>query len=385
MGRMVSAGVFHNPDEEAYRTLVQPLLLSFKGDAFAAHEEIRSLTAIFPPHFRARLIEALAMDPHARGRSSAVGFLLDTEEAAALAAARGLGAAATMGVLDSECRGRIEMVRAWLPPGRRQALDSAVPPAAPPGLHPAGQLLKTVVSICDGSGAAALLAVVKRGTRHSIAAVLTKPAGIADAFVVEDLSRSDAASLERRYAASTPTSQVPLAAWVRLVGLAIGRNLAPGAPPPFGLVRALEALGLASLVPETATAGEIIEQALAGSADIESPAAIERAHRSVIGADLSDNWFEAGEAVDAVLRSTDSIQEGAQALIESYLPGRRAFWATQCALSALALKDSASIRGAFWKDLALVGRDLLGDVPIADIPLMRQIADASATAHFLQR
>ena len=57
-----------------------------------------------------------------------------------------------------ECRGRIDMIRDWLPPGRRAALDSAVPSATPAVGRRAGQLLKTIVSMCDGSGAAALLA-----------------------------------------------------------------------------------------------------------------------------------------------------------------------------------------------------------------------------------
>jgi hypothetical protein len=67
-------------------------------------------------------------------------------------------------------------------------------------------------------------------------------------------------------------------------------------------------------------------------------------------------------------------------LLEDHLPGRRAFWASQCALSALALKE----RDGTWKQLALVGRDLLRGVPLHDIPLMRQIADRSATAYFIQ-
>ena len=55
--------------------------------------------------------------------------------------------------------------------------------------------------------------------------------------------------------------------------------------------------------------------------------------------DVADGWFEAGEAVEAVLKATDSVEEGAQALLEGYLPRRRDFWASQCALSALALKE----------------------------------------------
>ena len=383
-GRMVSTGLFPAPGEEAYRMLVQPQLMLFKGDAFTAHEEIRSQTAILPPHYRATLVEFLAIEPNPRGRMSAVGFLLDPEEAVVLAAARGLAAAATCGVLDAECRRRIDMIRDWLPLNRQEALNSALSSSTLAVGRPAGLLQKALVSVCDGSGAAALLAILKKGTRFTIVAVLTKPAGVADCFLVEDLSKSEAAATERRHTASARTSEVSLAAWVQLVGLALGRNLARESPPPFALVRALEEVGLVSLAPERATPGEVVELALAG-VDREDPSMIGRAHRSVAGSDVAFNWFEAGEAVDAILRPTRSIEEGAQALIERYLPGRRAFWASQCALSALALKEAKAPHGAFWKDLALVGRDLLREVPTIDIPLMRRIADRSATAHFTQR
>ncbi len=324
------------------------------------------------------------MDADGRGRDSAIGFLIDPDETVALAAVRGLGASAALGALDAGCRRRIDLIRDWLPRGRREALDAAVPGATSAVGRPSGELQKTIVSVCDGSGAAALLAILKRGARYSIVAVLTKPFGVADSFILEDLPKSEVKAMERRYAASAPASEVSLATWTQLVRLALGRNLARGEPPPFALVRALEAIGLASLAPEPATPGEIIEAALAGVADRESPAAIGHAHQSVADSDVSENWFEAGDAVDAILEPTDSIEDGARALVETYLPSRRNFWANQCALSALALKESEASRGAFWKDLALVGRELLRGVPMIDIPLMRQIADRSATAYFMQ-
>ena len=100
---------------------------------------------------------------------------------------------------------------------------------------------------------------------------------------------------------------------------------------------------------------------------------------------MADNWFEAGDAVDAALKAIDSTDEGAQALLGDYLPGRREFWANQCALSALALKAGEATRDGTWRELALVGRDLLRGVPLHDIPLMRQVADKSAVATLMQR
>ena len=209
---------------------------------------------------------------------------------------------------------------------------------------------------------------------------MTKPWGVADAFLIEDVPKGKAAEIELGATSSTKTAEVSLAAWTRLVRLALGRNLALGTPP-FELVRMLESIGLDPLAPDPATPAEIIDQALAGIPDRDEAAAIAEAHKSVGDSEAAGDWFEAGDDVDAVLKATNSVDEGAQALLEDYLPGRRAFWASQCALSALALKE----RDGTWMQLALIGRDLLRGVPLHDIPLMRQIADRSATAYFMQR
>ncbi len=380
MGRMVSAGFFYEPGDEAYLSLVQPALLNFSGDSFTVHEEIRSLIAIFPLPYQAALVEALAADRNRRGRQSAIGFLLAPDEPLALAALRGLAASIAGGGLDADCRRRIDMIRAWLSPSRREALDEAIPQGAPAAPAAAPQFVKAIVSACDGSGAAALLATMKRGSRYTIASVMTKPCGVADSFLVEDVSKREVVEIERGATLSTTTAEVPLASWTRLVRLALGRNLACATPPPFELVHTLESIGLASLAPDPATPAEIIDQVLVGVADCDQPAAIAEAHRSVADSEAAGDWFEAGDDVDAVLKATDSGDDGAQALLEDYLPGRRAFWASQCALSALALKE----RDGTWKHLALVGRDLLRDVPLHEIPLMRQIADRSAAAYFMQ-
>ena len=385
MGRMASAGLFYEPGEEAYRSLVQPALLNFLGDPFAVHEEIRSLIAIFPLPYQAALVEALAADRDPRGRQSAIGFLLAPDEPLAVAAARGLAASVARRPLEADCRKRIDMIRAWLPHSPRQALDAAIPGAGQASPRPAAQFVKAIVSTCDGSGAAALLATVKRGSRYTVATVMTKPWGVADSFLVEDLPKGEATEIELGATYSTTTAEVSLAAWTQLVGLALGRNLACGAPPPFELVRTLETIGLDSLGPDPATPADIIDQALTGITDRDDAAAIAEAHRSVGDSDAAGDWFEAGDDVDAVLKATDSVDEGAQALLEGYLPSRRAFWASQCALSALALKDRVATREGSWTHLALVGRDLLRDVPLHDIPLMRQIADRSATVYFIQR
>ena len=383
MGRIVEAGLLHEPGEAAYRELVQPLMNHLVGDDFGLHEEVRSLSAIFPDSYRSRLIEAFAADSVDRARRSAVGFLLDAEDTTALAAIRGLSASAERGDLDDTARRRIALIRPWLSSARRKALDQAFPPAPDARERIGAKVVKTVASACDGSGAASLIATVKHGARFDVVALMTKPSGLVDSTMMEKLSKAEAAQVEMSAGAVVSSADAPVETWLRLVRLALGRNLAEGAPPPFEFVRAAEALGLESLVPDVSSPADIIDSLLADIAEPDDMEAVAEAQETVIDLDTVDGWFEAGKEVEIVLSPTKTIADGAEALLESYLPRRRLFWARQCALSALALSAGSPPEAS--RSLALVGREILGEAPLPEIPLMRQIAETSAISFFAYR
>ena len=386
MGRMVAAELFYEPGEEAYRALVQPLLTGLARDPFALHDEIRPLIAVFPSDYKAALIEALAANSNPLAPQAAVGFLLDSDEPLALAAIKALGAAARKGALDPEGRRRIDTIGRWLSPARQSAIEAAFGPERVTPT-PAASLRSDatfLASVCDGSGASALFASVKRGSGYWVASVMSKPAGVVEAQLYEDLSRDEADAIGSAVRAATPTAAVLPATFARLLRLALGRNLASGAPPPFALVATVEAIGLEAVEPDHSTPADVLDALTAAIAERDRPERIAGAHRRVAEGEFGDNWFEAGDAVDAVLKAADSVEAGAQALLAGYLPDRRLFWASLCARSALALKDGAAARDETWKHLALVGRDILGGVPLRNIPLMEQIAEKSATAYFLQ-
>jgi hypothetical protein len=275
------------------------------------------------------------------------------------------------------------MIRPWLAPALRDALDQAIPPAKA-GAAPSADanIVGATASACDGSGASGLSLMVKRGRRFTVVSLMAKPHGVTECLLLDDLPEREARAMEQSVGASMGAREVSLATWTKLLRLALGRNVAQGAPPPFALVRALETAGAGWLAPDIATTAEIIDSALAGIAGGDDLAAITEAHEAVAASDAAGGWFEAGEPVEAVLRATESVEEGAQALLEGYLLGRRSFWAAQCALSALALHDGSASGRRDGADFAVVGREILRDTPLADIPLMRQVADRSATAFF---
>jgi hypothetical protein len=382
MARILKSAGTTEGTEGAFPSFLQLLQEAGEEDPFEAYDRISSMIDILPTGHKTAAVTALAAESNPLGPRVAVGFLLHPEESMTLAAVRGLAASDTRGNLDPESRRGIRMIRDWLAPARRDALDAAIPIAETAAPHSAVKLLKTMASTCDGSGAASLFATATDGSRYLVASLMTKQTGVAEALLFQDLPKDAVKSLEDGTRRATPTFEVSLATLSRLLRLALGRNLACGAPLPFALVGILEMFGLETPVPDLTTPAEIIDSALAEVAGSDGAEAIRDAHASLLNDDIAKGWFEAGQDVDAILETVDSLEEGAQALLESYLPRRRAFWASQCALSALAVKDHA-LRHEVWKKLALVGRDVIGDVPLDEIPLMRRIAHTSALASFM--
>ncbi|HEY5206183.1 MAG TPA: hypothetical protein VIJ63_16490 [Roseiarcus sp.] len=381
--RALDLGALKGSAADAYEALLRPALLQSGSDPFELYEEVEALISIFPVDYRSAFVERMAVDSHALMRRSAVGFLLHRDEAAAEAAIRGLGAAPSS--LDDERSRWIEAIRPWLAPPRRRALDAGLTITRRTASRPGAKIVKTVASICDGSGVSFLLATVKGGSRFHLASVMIRPTGVNDCMAYENLSSNEATMLERALRSSVQASEISFAAWEKLLRLALGRNLSCDEPPPFALVGVVEALGLDPLAPDFSTPAEIIASSLADVADRDRAETIRAAHEFTAKTELTDNWFEAGEEVEAVMSAARSASAGAGALIESYLPSRREFWVAQCARSALALKDGARPRDQTWKHLALVGRDLAGDMPLSRIPLIHRIAEMSARAYSLQK
>jgi hypothetical protein len=383
LGRALDLGALKGSAADAYEALLRPALSQSGSDPFELYEEAEALISIFPAAYRSAFVERMAVDSHALMRRSAVGFLLHRDEAPGEAAIRGLSAAPSG--LDDERSRWIEAIRPWLAPPRRSALDAGLPGARRAAPRPGAKIVKTIASVCDGSGVSFLLATVKRGSRFLLASVMIKPTGVNDCMSYEDLSSNEATMLERALRSSAQSSEISFAAWEKLLRLALGRNLSCDEPPPFALVGVVEALGLDSLAPDFTTPAEIIASALADVADRDRAETIRAAHEFAAKTELTDNWFEAGEEVEAVMSAARSASAGAGALIESYLPSRREFWVAQCARSALALRDGARPRDETWKHLALVGRDLADDMPLSRVPLIHRIAEMSARAYSLQK
>jgi hypothetical protein len=375
--------------EEVYRAFLAPLFSGSRGDPFDLYEAIDQLAAIFPLDFKIEFANRLVADEKALARQAAVGFLLHGEEPLAVAVVTALAAAEARGALDEIGRARIERIRPWLAPARRDAIAAAFGPAREPDSTPPAaattKIVKLLASVRDGSGASALFACLKHGARFATASIMLKAHGVVEALLHDEISRAEMDSFEAAIRSSTPTSQIRPPTFMQLLQLALARNIASSAPPPFALVRVVEAIGLDALVPDVSRPADLIDALVAEVPDHDSAETIARANDEVANSEFAENWFEAGDEIDEALKATRTRAEAAKTLLHAYLPRRREFWAAQCALSALVLKDGSAPTGDMWSRLALVGREIGREAAFERIPLMRRIADESADVYFAQR
>ncbi|MGO8739983.1 hypothetical protein [Rhodoblastus sp.] len=352
-------------------------------DPFQIFDFVRSVSCILPVEAKKGIFNHLAEGPATA--EAVAGFLLDSDDATAIAAAEALAEAAKMAPVASAALDRLVLIRPWLAPARQAAVDEAIKAmrrnALPAKPATAVKTLKCVATLCDGSGAMQVAVGQKAGTRYRIVAIMIKPTGVADAFVMDDLPKREMDGVIARIKSSVAATETDLEALARLLRLALGDNLASNAPPPFKTAQAVEALGLGPVYPLNETPSELIERLLADAPPQTSGGVSSDAPIEVAGQDITEGWFEGVADVEKLLKPVRGRQKRVKKLLETYLPARRAFWARQCAISALVLRNARDRIYKNWPQLALTGRDLASDRPLTEIPLMTRIAEQTVLAY----
>ena len=352
---------------------------------FEVYEYLNSLLASFPPEASGMLLSELIAGKKAVIDQAVAGFLLHPDAVLSQSVAEALAASATKNPVESSLIERLVRMRPWLPPTRQAKLDATIKAmrlnALPPVKAELPKVIKCYVSVCDGSGTRSLFVTQRVGGHYQIATVMMKPAGVADAMVLPELSKSAMDDIVREMKSSIPVMETDLAGITRMLGLAIADNFTSGNPPPFKLVEVVESLGLGPVHPDHASPMEIITGLLADLPPEQTDAtAVAIAHSDIRDSVFAYQWFEAGEALEDLLYPIKGSKQRVAKLMKAYLPERRAFWARQCAISALVMHGDEKSRHSPWKQLALVGRDVASDLPLDQIPLMKQIAEMSVRA-----
>lgn len=390
----MEAGLSHNstpPGRGNLASHLAPLAEALGQDPFAIHAELAATGAAFPSEHRAAMAADLATSTIPAVRDAAVGFLLDADPAPGIAVLEALLAQARRHPAPSRLVERlISSLRPWLPFSRQAKLDAAIRAlranAAAPVPTSRMEITKLLATLCDGAGAQSLFALLKTGRRFALASVLIKvDVGVADAWVREDIPKREADDIILQITGATEAVNVSTGFLSMRLADALAINRARQTPPPFGLLQVTEILGLGLLQPVEILPMTLVSQLLAKlPADQTGPEATRAAHSGAVHwpemFETVGSWFEAGEAVEELLRPVRSRGKRVEAVLTRHLPGRRIFWAERCAWMAATLRDSAPDNEKEWLNFALVARDLASGEAQSDAELFNVIAETTVDA-----
>jgi hypothetical protein len=340
------------------------------------------------------MADALAMSDSEAVREAALGFAFSPDPAVSSAALIAVSQQGRGPLVSSKVVDRLVRMRPWLSETRRPNVDTAIralrPRAAPPLPVERWEIRSVLASLCDGAGAQSLFALAKRGRRFALASLLVKTEfGVVDAWVRDGMTKAEADALIGEIVSGAEAVEVSIGLLEQRLADALAINVARDFPPPFGLLQVAEMLGLGPLHPESISPPVLVEALIADlpPEQTDTVAAL-AAHRASAKWEQEfetlGSWFEAGEAVERLLQPVRTRKRRIEAVSAQLLPTRRAFWAERCAWMAATLKEGADEGDNTWRDFALVARDLVGERPLASIPLAARIAAATVEA-FEQR
>ncbi|HXP98235.1 MAG TPA: hypothetical protein VN809_16095 [Telmatospirillum sp.] len=360
------------------------------GDIFALHAELAEQTSTFPEGHRAGIVAALLSAPDPALREAAVGWLLDSGATTRRETAGLLQQAATAGHVSATMLRRMIAIRNWLPDDDRPAVDAVIRVCRQKGVEcaplAAAVVRDVVVTGIDGSGAQSLFVMVKDGRKRAAAALLLKQGvGVRDAWVNAGLTKADADI----FLFQVETQADCYDSDIDHVRLALGHALAEarksGVLPPFGLVDVVERAGLIAVNPEAVPVDSLVARLLADIPPArQTPSMVAKAiNGSAVWEDdfpFTESWFEDDGAIAELLDGKRmSAKRRTALLLGKYLPARRIRWAVLLAWTALSLRHDESTEDD-WMDFALVSHEILGDRPLADIPVMTMIAGKTVEA-----
>ena len=360
------------------------------NDPFTIYDEMSSSAAAIPPEQRSEIAAAFLASGNPAVREAALGFAFAREPVTSTAALAAWAHVPPGQPVSSRMVERLVRMRPWVSPGRQIAVDAAVralrPRAAAPVKAPRPDVVRVLASMCDGSGAQTMFALVKQDRRFALASVLLKTnGGVADAWVHGDMRKPEANGMVEHIINESDGVEVSIGLFERRLADVLAINVAQDTPPPFGLLHVVETLGLGPVHPETVAPASLAVTLLADQPETKKGAA---AVKSALRASddwpflypTVKSWFEAGEAVERLLKPLKTREARLAAVMTQLLPARRGFWAERCAWTAAILKEPSKRNRAPWIDFALVAGEWAGERPLDAIPLARRIAETTVEA-----
>ena len=355
-------------------------------DAFVAYDALNSVLAAFPSDAAARMVSTLGVSRAPVLMHTLAGFAMHRDARLAGAAIEELRRLAAGGSVESALVERLVRMRPWLPLERQGALDEAIRALRSQALAPVElekpKTAKCFVMACDGSGAGGALASLKAADGWRFVSAMTKATGVEDVLSLENLAKREVDATVRGMRENVSAAETDVQGLARYLQLALGENVSARRPPPFKLIAFVESLGLGPLAPRVISPADLLAEMIDElPPGLKGASALKLAHEASVGGVLSQPWFEAGEEVERLIGPVRGPKARVKALMTAYLPQRRDYWTRVIALTAFALALDRKTYGLMGANLALIGRELASGTPLEQIPLMREIAQATVAAY----
>ena len=367
--------------------LFDDLVREAGGNEFEVYAGLAEVSQALPPEFRQVMLPQIATAENPVLRDTATLYLLDPSSEVRRSFCQVMTENASPDVISPAALRRMIALRNWLPENERHLLDAAIKKARQKQVEcaswPTRQVLDILASNIDGAGAQSVFAIIKDGRKHIIASLLVKQGvGIADAWCVRDQSKADVTGFLTQIYAQTESIPVDLDFLRFLITHHLAVGLAASKVPSPGLLDFVEAIGIETCHPSALTAGDLIT--MMGKeidpAQLDSEAVDEVVQSSADWLDQFDfmaSWFEDDALVEEVLAKNPRSRTPTKikAIINSVLEPRRMKWAERFLWTALWLKQQQE--NSPWPAFFVVGRELHRDRPLAQIPAMQSVAEAT--------
>lgn len=378
-------------------------------DPFQIHEQMSEQFALFPDEARIVAVGLMVDSEAPAMREAALGWLLDPNPEVGRAVAEIVAAAAERGLVSAESVDRLVRMQPWLPNPIRESAGSIVAACRARGIAPRpveasapARSVRFVATGIDGSGAQSVFAIVDEAGRHSLLALLMKHGhGLRGTVIQDDVDPAECALLLESMAQGMDCFDASPGFVQDLIAHGLATGLAGGEPPPFELLRFLDAVGLPPIAPARLEAGAIVAQLLDGlpeerRSEAATKAALAASATWAKAYHFPASWFET-DMVTIVAATLTAGRKKQGAVLTRIVGPRRSHWGEQLAWIAKAVKGGAERFGAdggtmvgrgrrklpaaeAWIDLALVARAFLDETPIEDIPLAAEIARQTLSA-----
>ncbi|MGI9487491.1 MAG: hypothetical protein ACR2RF_16755 [Geminicoccaceae bacterium] len=369
--------------------LFEGLVQEVGDNPFQIYDVFAEASRALPLEFRQGMLPQIATAENPILRDVATLYLLDPSSEVRQSFCQAMAANASPDVISPTALRRMIAVRNWLPEKERHHLDAAIKKARQMhvdcGSWPKRRVLDIQASNIDGVGAQSVFAVIKDGPKHIIASLLVKKAvGIADAWCLRDQSKAEVLDFFTQIQAQTESVAVDLGFVRALIMHHLAVGVDAGKAPSVGLLEFVEATGIETCHPEALSVDDLItKMAKDIGPEVLDPKAVDELVRGSTDwlnrYDFMDSWFENDALVEEVLdQSPRSRMPGKiKAITTSVLEPRRTKWAERFLWTALWMKQQGD---SPWQDFFVMGRELHRSRPLAQIPIMQDIAKVTVEA-----